>query len=65
MNVIREKRLSAGLKQNEVCKLLEVKPSTVSMWETGKSFPRIDTLKKLATVLRCTPNDLLDIKEAV
>ena len=52
-------RLSKNLTQLELAKLLNVKRTTVSMWENNKSLPNIDTLKKIAQVLDCTVDDLI------
>lgn len=59
MSNIREYRNKLGLKQSELCKLIDVAPSTISMWETGESQPRVETLKKLAEIFGCTVDDLL------
>lgn len=52
-------RTSRNLTQLEFAKLLNVKRTTVSMWENNKSLPNIDMLKKIAQVLNCTVDDLI------
>ena len=52
-------RMSKNLTQLEFAKLLNVKRTTVSMWENNKSLPNIDTLKKIAQLLDCTVDDLI------
>lgn len=44
-------RLSKKMTQLELANLLAVKRTTVSMWETCKSKPKIETMQKLAEVL--------------
>lgn len=61
----KEKRKIAGLNQRQVSILLGVSHSAVSMWETGKSFPRATLLPKLAALYNCTIDDLLERDKAV
>ena len=59
MNIkkIREKK---GITQQELAKKLGVVQSTVAMWETNKSLPRLATLPAIAKALGCTIDELLD-----
>ena len=59
MNIkkIREKK---DITQQELATVLGVGQSTVAMWETGKSLPRVETLKAIAKALGCTIDELLD-----
>lgn len=58
MNIkaIRKKR---GLKQIEIAKKLNIAQSAVAAWETGKAFPKAETLIALADVLDCSVDELL------
>ena len=56
---LRSFRTSRNLTQLEFAKLINVKRTTVSMWENNKSLPNIDMLKKIAQVLNCTVDDLI------
>ena len=47
------------IKYRDVMKALDVSHQTVHQWRTGKHFPTVLMLIKLAEYLRCTPNDLL------
>lgn len=47
-------RIRKGLTQVELAKEVGVSFPTVSSWETGKSIPSPRHLKKLATVLDCS-----------
>ena len=49
-----------GLQQKELAKALGVSKSTVSMWITGQTSPRMDKVKKITELLNCTVSDLLD-----
>lgn len=56
---IKKFRLSKNLTQKELAMKLKVERTTISMWESNKSFPNIQTLKKIAQVLNCTVDDLI------
>lgn len=60
MNTIKLHREQLGISQEQLAKAMRVRQSTVAMWETQKNFPRSDKLPLLATVLRCTVDDLFD-----
>ena len=57
---IESRRKALGLTQGDIAKKLGVDQSSVHLWESGKTKPRVDTLIKLAKLLKCTVNDLLD-----
>jgi len=56
---IKDWRMSKKLTQKELAALVNVKRSTVAMWETGKSKPRADALLLLAKIFKCSVDDLL------
>lgn len=56
---ISKMRSNFKITQQTLAKEVGVTRSTVTKWETGKSMPRIDTLRKLANVFGCTVDDLL------
>lgn len=58
---LRTVRKAKGLTQTELARRLFVTPQTVSKWEAGISFPDIENLCKLTTVLQTTPDRLLGI----
>jgi putative transcriptional regulator len=45
--------------QEDIAKALGVTRPAITMWESGKSKPRVDMLDKLATLLGTTPAWLL------
>lgn len=59
MNTLRSLREKAGLSQCELSKILDVTQSTVSMWETGVTFPRRRMLIKLSSVFNCSIYEFL------
>jgi transcriptional regulator with XRE-family HTH domain len=59
MEELKRLRTNRGLTQDELAKLLGVKRTTVTQWETGTNHPRATMLVKLAKVLRCTVDALL------
>lgn len=56
---IRQARENAGLTQKQLAEALGLDQSAVSNWETGKSEPVINNLRRLADILGCQPADLL------
>lgn len=59
MKFLREKRMEAGWTQAQVAEQLGVRPSAVTMWETGERKPNIIMLKRLADLFDCTTDELL------
>lgn len=57
---IKEFRLDAGLTQEQLAKKMNVDQSCVSLWEREKTSPTKKLHKKLAKVLGCTVDDLLE-----
>lgn len=55
----------AGMKQRDLAAAVGVSESTVHCWMSGKAFPRINMIEKIAEVLSCTPDDLLNYEEPV
>lgn len=49
-----------ALSQYELSKLLNVTQSTISMWETGMTFPRKKMLIKLASIFKCNVQEFFD-----
>lgn len=60
MNKIRSRREAAGMSQSELARHLGLDSSTVNKWESGASVPRLGNLIAMASILRCSVNDLLD-----
>lgn len=57
---IHKYRIAKGFSQLELSKLLNVSQNTISQWESGARKPDIVMLKKLAHILGCTADDLLE-----
>lgn len=49
----------ANMNQRELAKAVGMSESIVHCWITGKAFPRIDVIQKIADVLGCATDDLL------
>jgi len=62
---IRERRKEKGFTQIQLAELVEVNQTAISQWERGITHPRMKNCLQLATVLGCTVNDLLDIKDKI
>ena len=57
---LRQVRTEKGLTQVELSRKSGVSRSKISQYESGQMFPQIPTLLKLAKVLDCTLNDLVE-----
>lgn len=57
LSQIRKER---GLTQIQLAQKLGFKQSTISMWETCSSRPNIETIYKLAKLLNCTEQEILN-----
>lgn len=56
---IKDFRKKQGMSQEGMAAALYVTRQTVSNWETGKAFPDIDMLKRIATTLDISVNDII------
>ncbi|MCM1189362.1 MAG: helix-turn-helix domain-containing protein [bacterium] len=64
MNVgekIRERRLEVGLSQKALGEKLGVSQQNIAQYENGKRMPKLETIKKIAAVLKISPNELLQL----
>lgn len=59
MSRIAKFRKKAELTQRELAAKLGVSERTVAFWEQGRRHPKVKTLKKAASVLRCRFEDLM------
>lgn len=57
---IRYFRQEAGLSQEGLADRMDVSPSYISMLESGKRYPSIEMLIRLATALEASPGAMLD-----
>ncbi len=57
-NYICKLREGKNLTQTELAKVLDVSDKSISKWENGQAFPRIETFEKLAAVLDTTVEDI-------
>lgn len=60
MTAIYKYRKEKGWTQRELAERLGVRSSTITQYETGVRKPDIVTLKKLAKILDCTTDQLLE-----
>lgn len=52
-------RLRKGLKQVELAKQLDMSQQAVSQWESGRSKPPVNILRKLANALEVDVEELI------
>lgn len=57
--MISKFRKENGLSQKALSERLGVSQQCVAKWETGRSHPRAELLPKIAKVLNCTVDELL------
>ena len=57
---IKNLRHKCNMTQETLASRLGVTQASVAMWETGKALPRAEMLVKLAAVLQCTVDELLN-----
>lgn len=60
---IKLARETKNLTQKNLAEIIGVARSTVAMWETGEVLPRADKLPKLAEILGCTVDELLEKRQ--
>ena len=58
-DIIRAHRKSKGLTQEELGRLLFVTKQSVSKWETGRSMPDLEMLRKLCEIFSIEPSEVL------
>lgn len=56
---IKQRRTAAGLSQEELAQAIFVTRQTLSNWETGKTYPDINSLLRLSTVFRISLDELV------
>lgn len=61
----KELRKRSGLTQIQFANKINVNQSAVSMWETGRSAPRINMLPRISNAIGCTVDELLSCFAAV
>jgi putative transcriptional regulator len=59
---IKEIRKSKGLVQKFVAEQMQMTPTQLSDWESGRKYPRIDKAFKLAKVLGVGIEDLYEVE---
>ena len=60
MIALKEYRVKKGYTQTQVAEALGVTPVCITQWESGVRRPNVIMLKKLAELLECTADDLLE-----
>lgn len=62
---LKEARISAGLKQEELAKQLGVSRQTISNWENGRSLPDIGSVVKLSGIYQLSLDEMLQDENSV
>ena len=63
-NQIKQRRIAAGISQEELAERIFISRQTLSNWETGKTYPDINSLLRLSEVFHVSLDELVkgDIK---
>lgn len=56
---IKKYRKIKGYTQNDLAKLLNVRPTTISAWEVGRNKPLMDKIEMLSNVLGINKSDII------
>ncbi|MCX4367760.1 MAG: helix-turn-helix transcriptional regulator [Clostridia bacterium] len=56
---LKDYRVQCGLSQKDFAKKIGENSSTVSMWENGKTIPRLSKMSKIANELNITIDALI------
>ena len=56
---LQELRKQRGLTQEELAQSLYVSRTAISKWESGRGYPKIESLKSIAQYFRITVDELL------
>lgn len=57
---LKSRRIAAGLKQKDIAELIGIAQPTYCNIENKKRNPTVNTLVKIAAVLKCPVTELLD-----
>ena len=60
---LKEARLKSGFSQKDVAENIGVAKSTYSLYESGSREPNVNTIKKLASYLNVSADELLGIND--
>jgi transcriptional regulator with XRE-family HTH domain len=60
---LKKLRLEKGYTQADLANVLYVTQQAVSLWETGKGYPDVPTLKQLAKILGTNVDSLIGVEE--
>ena len=60
MSALKRTRKLHGYTQLELAQAIGVTQGAVHQWESGKSHPTFENLRKIAQVFNCKVDDLID-----
>lgn len=56
-------RLNKNVSQKDIAEIVGREQTTISNWEKGLRYPRLDDIEKLCAYFEITPNQLLGVDE--
>lgn len=64
-NKLRELLKQRNMSYKEFSEKINVKPSTISMWNSGRSLPRMDVIERIAQYFNVSPSYLIGWNQKV
>ena len=61
-NKLKDVRIKQNLTQKQLAELIGIQLRTYKNYETGKTIPRIQTLRKLSIALNISSDELLELE---
>lgn len=61
--VLKERRIELGIKQEDLAEQMDVTVQTVSKWERGKTEPKASQVAKMAEILKLTEREICQGKK--
>ena len=52
-------RIKKGIKQKDLALMIGISQNLLSMYESGKRNPKLDTIKKIVVILDCAVEDII------
>jgi putative transcriptional regulator len=55
---LKNRLVELGMRQQDLCEILDVTKQTVSLWANSKSYPTLESAFKISKLLNCKVDDL-------
>ena len=61
MNVLKKKRMLAGMSLRQAASAIGTSATTISNWESGKQLPRPSKFKAMCDAYKCNAEEIINI----